>query len=325
MPEIDLSRLPPPTVVEPIDYETILAAMMADYVGRYPEFTAWVESEPALKLLEVAAYREMLLRVRINEAAKQNMLAFAEDANLDHLVAMNDVKRADGEGDPRLLRRFRLSLEALSVAGPLGAYEFHALSADPRVARVTITTPVPGTVRLVVIGGDHADGLPDAALVDTVRDALDDALVRPLTDTVEVLAARNICYQVTVTLHVESGPDRALVRAAAERAVRDYVLGRHQAGEVVYKAGITAAAQVPGVSHSIVAFAFDDGTPYDADRLDVAALGALPAEWVPVAAFWPALPGSVSGGAGTTDVGAGAKGYASPSTAPADGVTVQTA
>ena len=169
MPEIDLSQLPAPQVVEPLDYETILAAMMAHFIARYPEFTAFVESEPALKLLETGAYREMLLRWRINEAAKQNMLAFARGTNLDHLVALADVARQDGESDERLLRRFRLSLQALSVAGPRGAYEFHALSTDRRIESVTITTPAPGNVRLVVVGGDNADGLPSAALVDQGR------------------------------------------------------------------------------------------------------------------------------------------------------------
>lgn len=323
MPEIDLSQLPPPQVVEPLDYEEILAEIVADYVARYPEFTAYVESEPVIKQFETAAYREMLLRWRINEAAKQNMLAFAEDANLDHLVALAGVKRQEGEGDERLLRRFRLSLEALSVAGPEGAYEFHALSADPRVQSVTITTPEPGTVRLVVVGGDNADGLPDAALIEKVKGALDDALKRPLTDTVEVLAARNICYQVAVTIHVEQGPDRELVKAAAEKEVRAYLLGRHRVGAVVHKSAITGAAQVPGVTHSSVAFSWTDGAAYAAEKLDVTDLANIPAAWKPVSAFWPATVASVD--AATTVLDGSINGYENPATAPADGLTVTVA
>ena len=320
MPEIDLSALPAPAVVEPLDFETILAEMTADFLGRYPEFTAFVESEPAMKLLEIAAYRDLLLRWRINEAAKQNMIAFAQGANLDHLVALAGVKRDRGEGDERLLRRFRLSLEALSVAGPRGAYEFHALSADPRVRSVTITTPMPGNVRLAVLGGDNEDALPDAALIKTVLDALDDATKRPLTDTVEVLAARNICYQVAVTIHVEQGPDRELVKAAAERAIGAYLLTRHRVGAEVYKSAIIGAAHVPGVSHASADFSWDADSAYDAEKLDIADLSDIPDAWMPVSAFWPCAVASVDDT--TTTLDDPIVGYEHPATAPADGLTV---
>ena len=323
MPEIDLSRLPAPTVVEPLDYETILAAMMADFTGRYPDFTGFVESEPAMKLFEVAAYREWLLRARINDAAKQTMLAFARGTNLAHLTALADVERQAGESDERLLRRFRLSLEAFSVSGPRGAYEFHALSADPSVKAATVTSPTPGAVRVVVLGGPNADGLPPAALVTKVRGALDDASKRPLTDTVEVLAARNILYQVAVTIHVEDGPDESLVKAAAERAVLAYLLARHRVSEVVYRSAIVGAAQVPGVTHVTVTLYWDTAQPYTGDSLDVGSfdLAAIPVAWKPVAAFWPAKVASVSGGSAATLDGA-IKGYESPASAPADGLTV---
>ena len=320
MPEIDLSQLPAPEVVEPLDYEAILAEITADYIGRYPEHTAFVESDPSAKLLETAAYREMLLRWRINEAAKQNMLAFARGTNLDHLVALTGVQRQDGESDERLLRRFRLSLQALSVAGPRGAYEFHALSADPRVRSVAITTPKPGDVRLVVVGGDNADGLPPAALLTKVEDALDDALKRPLTDTVRVLAARNVCYQVAVTIHIDEGPDRELAKAAAESAILAYLLAQHPVGAIVYKSAIVSAAHVPGVSHASVEFSWDAGSIYTALKLDIADLSTLPAAWRRASAFWPARPVSVDGT--TTKLGRAIRGYKHPATAPADGLTV---
>ena len=323
MPEIDLSRLPAPAVIEPLDYETILAELMADYVGRYPEHTAFVESDPALKLLEVAAYREMLLRWRINEAAKQTMLAFAKGANLDHLVAFAGVERQEGESDERLLRRFRLSLQALSVAGPEGAYEFHALSVDPTVESVTITTPMPGAVRIVVVGGDNADGIPSAALIGAVEAALDPKTVRPQTDLLEVLAARNIVYQVAVTIHVETGPDRELVTAAAERRILAYLLARHRVGAIVHKSAITGAAQVPGVTHSSVAFSWDVGVAYAQETLDVTALTGIPAVWMPVSAFWPAAVASIDGMSTVLD--GSIVGYENPSTTPADGLTVTVA
>lgn len=319
MADIDLSQLPAPTVVEPLEFEQILAALTADFQARYPEFDAFVESDPALKLLETAAYREMLLRWRINEAAKSVMLAFAKGANLDHLVALADVERQDDESDERLLKRFRLSLEALSVAGPRGAYEFHALSADPRVESVDVTTPTAGDVNIVVLGGDNDDGLPDAALVTEVEEALDTELVRPLTDELTVSAARNICYQVLVTIYVGDGPDTTVVRTAAEKAVRAYLLAQHKVRGVVQKSAILAAAHVAGVTYATAEFRFDNVNEYDADKIDfsVSAL-AIPAAWKAAAAPWPAKPASVTGAARFEDYSLDSDGTAAGDVATSD-------
>ena len=49
----DLTQLPPPEVVETLDFETILQVHRADLLARYPEAAAVIdlESEPLNKLL----------------------------------------------------------------------------------------------------------------------------------------------------------------------------------------------------------------------------------------------------------------------------------
>jgi phage-related baseplate assembly protein len=49
---IDLSRLPAPAVIEPLDFEQILSALKADLISRDPELadTLSLESEPLTKL-----------------------------------------------------------------------------------------------------------------------------------------------------------------------------------------------------------------------------------------------------------------------------------
>jgi phage-related baseplate assembly protein len=65
---IDLSSLPAPGVIEELDFEVILRAMRDDLVARFPPIAPVIDlqSEPARKLLEVCAYRELLLRQRVN-------------------------------------------------------------------------------------------------------------------------------------------------------------------------------------------------------------------------------------------------------------------
>ena len=51
IPAVDLSRLPVPDAVEVLDYEAILAAMIADLAARAPELAAafTIESDPLVK------------------------------------------------------------------------------------------------------------------------------------------------------------------------------------------------------------------------------------------------------------------------------------
>lgn len=94
---IDVSKLTAPKIIEELDYETILDQMKIKLAELMPDWTAAdLESDPANKILEVAAYREMLIRHRINEAAKAVMVAFATGSDLDHLAAFYPEERLAG-------------------------------------------------------------------------------------------------------------------------------------------------------------------------------------------------------------------------------------
>lgn len=155
---VDLSELPAPKVVEDLSFEEIRDAMLDHLKDLDPVFEDLKASDPARKVIEAAAYRELLLRQRVNDAARSVMLAYAEGADLDNLAALFDVERQDEESDDDLRDRVRLSLSALSVAGPKQAYIFHARSADDRVKDAAVTSPEPGKIDVVVLSteGDGA-------------------------------------------------------------------------------------------------------------------------------------------------------------------------
>jgi len=258
---IDLARLPSPEVIESLDFNTIFDAMLADLTTRDPSFTALVESDPAYKILEVAAYRELLLRSRINDATKSVMLAYATGANLEHLAALFGVARLvldDGdehtipptpkqyESDDRLRQRVQLSLEGHSTAGPVGSYVFHALNADAHVKDVSVTSPSPGTVQVTILSDDN-QGIPTNNLLDTVMQTLNADDIRPLTDQVMVQGATVIMYTVEATLHLYSGPDANVVKAAAAMALDDYVLRHHLLDHDITLSGLYAALHQEGV------------------------------------------------------------------------------
>lgn len=59
---VDLSRLPAPVLVPQLGFETILAELVAAVQAVLPSFDAAIDSDPAVKVLQVAAYRELLMR-----------------------------------------------------------------------------------------------------------------------------------------------------------------------------------------------------------------------------------------------------------------------
>lgn len=267
---VNLSEIPAPEVVETLDYEVILSELTADTITRAPELAEALalESEPVTKALEEAAYRETVIRARVNDAARAVMLAFATGADLRHLgalfgVAAQVIQEADPEADPpleeifesdaRLRARIQLAPEAYTVAGSRGSYTWHALAADPHVKDVYVWAPQPvgdlvGEVRVVLLS-DETDGTPSAETLTAVGAALTAETVRPLTDRVYVEAAAIVDYTVVAALTTYEGPDSAVVLAAAEASVAAKVTELHALGHDVTRSALFAALHVAGVQN----------------------------------------------------------------------------
>jgi len=260
---VNLANIPAPAVVEVLAYEAILANWLARFqlqcAAQGVDYTAILESDPAYKLLEVGAYQEMILRQRINDAAKAVMAAYAKGADLDNLAALVDVERyiitpADpltgvievDEGDPALRQRMVLAPQGYSVAGPEGAYVFFALSADPTIKDVSVTNPTPGVVVITVLG-NTGDGTPSSGALANVTAALNSAKVRPLTDSVTVQAATIVDYTIAATLTFLAGYDHPTVTANASAALATYLAGVTNLGRTITTSGIIAALFVTGI------------------------------------------------------------------------------
>lgn len=261
-PSLDLSRLPVPLAVVPPAFETILAERISDLQARWPGFDALLESDPAMKLQESDAYREMLAMARINDAVRSVMLAFALGADLDHLAAFYGVERltvtlATGnapavmESDAEFRRRVLLAPEAFAAAGPHAAWVFHALSADPRVLNVDIWSGEPGRVSVAVQSRDD-DGLAGEDLLDAVRAHLNRSDIRPLTDVVNVMSVTNIPYTIAVEGFVLPGPAPELIRAEMVAALEAMAATRRTPSRDVPRSAVFAAAAIGPVDKVLV-------------------------------------------------------------------------
>ncbi|MBC3940944.1 baseplate J/gp47 family protein [Sphingomonas albertensis] len=261
---VDLSRLPAPTIVETLDFDTIYGQMLAQLVALLPDFDATVESDPAVKLLQVAAYREMLLRARVNDAARAVMPAYAIGADLDNLAALMGVVRlvitpADAqtgaaavlESDEDFRRRLVLAPEGYSVAGPEGAYIFHALSASPDVLDASATSPTTGEVRVTVLAR-AGTGVASAALLAAVLAYVSAETRRPLTDYVTIQSAQIVPYAVAASITTFAGPDGSIVIAEARARLSAYIANSHRLGRDITRSGIFAALHVEGVQNVVL-------------------------------------------------------------------------
>ena len=212
----DLASLPTPAVIETLSFETIFSELQTEFQSRYPDYSALLASDPAVKLLEVAAYREVLLRNRINTAAKASLLAFATGSDLDHLAAFYGVTRLMDETDEGLRLRTRQRIIGFANAGGAAHYRYWALSASPEVSDVEVDSPEPGRVRISVLAKGEEQTVSNAVL-NAVRAVVLRDDIRVLTDTVEVVAAE--LMPVTVHARLWLYPDAPLETLAAIQAV----------------------------------------------------------------------------------------------------------
>ena len=216
----DLASLPPPQSIEELSFERIFAEMLQDFRARYPQYSALLASDPAIKLIEVAAYRELLLRARINEAARANLLAFAVGNDLEHLGAFYGVSRLPQEQDEPLRRRIRARIMGFANAGGAAHYRYWALSASPEVADVAVDSPGPGRVRISVLPTGHSDTVPEA-LLETVRATVLRDDVRVLTDTVEVVPVSLVPVTVAAQIWLYPDTPMAVFEGLAPRLTRE--------------------------------------------------------------------------------------------------------
>lgn len=163
-------------------------------------------------------------------------------------TAANDDETHSGaaaEEDDPYRDRIRQAPNQFSVAGSVAAYRFHALSVSSTIVDVAVTSPAPGVVRLYVLTDD---GLPSPALLDEVEAAVSADTVRPLTDTVEVVAPAPVEYSIDATIRLLVGVDSAAALAAAEAAANAYAEERSAGlGRDIVPSQVIAALSVDGV------------------------------------------------------------------------------
>jgi phage-related baseplate assembly protein len=161
------------------------------------------------------------------------------------------------ETDAHLRARIQAAPNRFSVAGPVGAYRFWALTADPSILDVSITSPLPGAVNVWVLTGPVTQpaaspnnaGVASPALLSKVQSIVNSATIRPLTDTVNSLAVSEADYSVlgTVTLYSDADPTTSMGAANAAATQLAQNLASRIQRDIVPEEFIAAIGSAPGV------------------------------------------------------------------------------
>lgn len=197
-----------------------------------------------------------------NEGVLQQLLAFAADENLDwqgeikgvgprHVIDPGDQEARPPiapifEGNKDYRRRIQLAPEGYSSAGPIGAYIYHALRADPRIKDAFAYEN--GEAEVVVpILSREGNGDASNELIAVITDALNADTMRPSNDQPVVVSASILNFSIDGTLYFYNGPDREVAFAQALERLTEFVKSRHRLGDDIPLSGVYAALHIPGV------------------------------------------------------------------------------
>lgn len=276
---IDLSKVPVPDIITPLDFEQTYTDLKATLITLDPHYSEALalESDPLARLLQVFAYREMHLIAKVNDATRANMLASATGNDLIALGARYNltpliVQPANPsatpptpevrESDENFRRRVQMAFDGLNTAGSIDAYIFFALSADGRVLDANAESPAPCNITVTILSHE-GNGTPSNSTLTAVRayfglapdgnsQTTIPSKIRPQGDRVMVVPAQIIPYSITAQLYIQLGPDASVVLIKAQNALSQYIAEQRRLGANITRSAIHRALHQPGVSNVLI-------------------------------------------------------------------------
>lgn len=207
--------------------------------------------DPLYRIVRALAYREKVWRHDKNEADRNKLMAYAEGAAQDHIgVTYHRTPRLEGESNDAYRRRLEIAPEGITVAGTIGSYEFHALSASADVKDVIINKLPAGVVQIVVLS-HTGNGVASDELIDQVADALNPDDIRPLNDVPLPISASITEYSITATLRSKTDISNEQ-KVQALTALQTYVNNQHGLNKNVVRSGVDRALHQDGIDEVVL-------------------------------------------------------------------------
>jgi phage-related baseplate assembly protein len=132
---------------------------------------------------------------------------------------------ADTESDDHLRARIWMAPESFSAAGPYGAYEYWAASANPDIMDVAVWSDAAHAGQVYIYPLMSTGRLPTQAECDQVYAVCNDSKIRPLTDQVFVQAPIAVSYVIDMDYYIKTsdGQFAASIETACTQAYNDFI------------------------------------------------------------------------------------------------------
>jgi phage-related baseplate assembly protein len=278
-PVIDPARLGRMLVLEDIDTDAIIKTRMARlkeiWASHDPPAAAQydveeLEFDPILINQECCTYFELLLRDRVNQAARAVTLANAVSTDLDAIASRypGGVPRVEGESDRRYRQRVWLSPNPLTPHGTAEGYQFWALSALPTVRDVTTIKIRPrlddNPIILVTCMMEGADPIPTLEQLLVIRRYIIAESRLAMTDVISIAAPKLIKIDYRIKVWLYPTVDEASTLAQLKTNLAALIEDQRWLGRDHTRAAIAGAAMIAGVQNiEVVSPAHDVAVPDD--------------------------------------------------------------
>ncbi|WP_156851568.1 baseplate J/gp47 family protein [Bartonella refiksaydamii] len=242
-----------PQIIEELSVEAILEQKItrltelfaAHHIPYNVEKTAY---DPVVIQLQAAAYEELLLRQRMNEVARDNLLTFAHGTSLDHLGDFHGVTRLLDEDDARLRRRIRLSRQGHSTGGTTPRYQYFALSSDIHVKDAFVYRLGKSPLIYVALFSDSPSGVADEALIAKVQAALDAPHVKMTNDNILVKSAAQRMIDISADFWLLPDEGSFVLERAEQNLTAEWARAQ-RLGRDLSLSWILSRLMVEGVHH----------------------------------------------------------------------------
>lgn len=169
--------------------------------------------------------------------------------NTDLTIEVSNIDVSSGglsqETDDDYRKRILSAPEAFTVCGSVAAYEYHTRAVSQAIADVAVSTPKGGLVRIAVL---TKDGLPDERLLKDIKNYVTGEKLRPLCDTVEVVAPNKQDYQINARLTLLEGYREDIVKTQARDKLQNYLTEKtRKLGLDIVPSAIISVLRVDGV------------------------------------------------------------------------------
>lgn len=126
----------------------------------------------------------------------------------------------DAMPDDEFVELIQSGSDALSVAGPIHAYEYLAKSSHPDITDVSVVSPMAGYVNIYLL---KSGGIPPVAgegIIEAAQNACSAETVRPVGDRVTVMGALQVSYALVASYNISRS---TIYAAGGEEAAKEKI------------------------------------------------------------------------------------------------------